>query len=484
MAEKNYSLEQELAANANELQHQRKEMLRHGISITLGDIVNKIQPHKDEITDLMIGKIQKGKIMSLTADIIVDGCEGRVRVPHFCPSAEKTSPIWIYVGTHWAEISSDQVFLDFIRDACEKMCLDKEFINDEYFFMKLKKKLELMLSRSTQPVDDENMVLVNFVNGTLEISRNGERHLRPHRRDDFLRYVLPYPYDPEARCPRFEQFLNEVLPMSDTHTLILEYLAYSFVPWLKMEKILALLGSGANGKSVLLGTIKRLFGRENVAFENLTDLTTNESHRANIEGRLVNISTENDGRINSSAFKTLASGEPISARLYYSQPYTMEHYAKLMFAFNDMPRIKSGYGNMRRWLLVKFTVRISEEQADMDLEDKLTEELPGIMNLVLGVLPDLLKRKKFSKSEATEQAMRDLEFQNNPVLQFLSSRCEPSTTLTKGSELYQAFCEYCDQNNCYKMTNQEFYRHLEEKFEPKTEGHQKAFNIKVVRYEG
>ncbi len=475
--------EQELSAKSNELLLQGLQVMRHGATITLADIVNKIQPHVEEITALMIGKIQKSKLQSLAARIIVDGCEGRVRVPHFSQSADKTSPIWVYVGTHWVELAHEQLFFDFIRDALVKMELSEEFVDDEPFFKKLKKRLELMLSRHTQSSERDDMVLVNFVNGTLEIARDGAQRFRPHHRDDYLRYVLPYAYDPQADCPRFLRFLDEVLPSPGTHTTILEYLAYCLVPWLKLEKILAFQGTGSNGKSVLLSTIERLFGKENVAYENLVDLTTNESHRANIEGRLVNISTENEGRINGAAFKTLASGEPISCRLYYSQPYTMTRYARLMFAFNEMPRINSGYGSMRRWLLVKFDVRISEEQADTELGEKLAQELSGIMNLVLGILPGLMKRKKFTKCEETDEALADLEFQNNSVLQFVSARCEPSSTLTRGSDLYKAFCEYCHQNNLYQLSNQKFYQQLEEKFPSKMDGNQKAFYIKVVRYE-
>ena len=43
--------------------------------------------------------------------------------------------------------------------------------------------------------------------------------------------------------------------------------------------------------------------------------------------------------------------------------------------------------------------------------------------------------------------------------------------------------EYCKQNNYNMMTNREFYRRLEEKYPSKTDNHQKAFNIRVVRYE-
>lgn len=482
--EKDFSLRQELDAKAQELKIQRSEMLKKGVKLTLQDIVNKIQPHTEEITALMIGKIQKTKLQNLAASIIVEGADGRVRVPTFSEKNDKTPPIWVFVGTHWEVIDDDQLLFDFIRDACTKMNLSMEFVDDVSFFKKLKKQIELKLSRHTETEEDDNVVLVNFINGTLTIHRDGTRYIRPHRREDFFRYVLPYCFDPNEECPRFQLFMDEVLPNQGVHKAILEYIASCLVPWLHEEKVMAFLGSGSNGKSILIKTIEKLFGENGVAHENIYDLTRDEVHRANIEGKLINVSTENDGYIKSAAFKTLASREPISCKKLYNQPYTMKQYARLLFAFNEMPKIRGGHANMRRWLLVKFIVRISEEQADPELEEKLARELSGIMNLVLSVLPELLERKKFSKSEAMEQAVRELEIGNDDVLQFVDDRCETDTTiLTKGSELFKAFCEYCQQNKLTEITNREFYRRLEEKYQSKVDGHQKAFNIRVVRYE-
>lgn len=481
---KNNALEQELATKTNELEQQRNAMLKKGVKLTLADIVNKIESHSAEITALMIGKIQKAQLQNLAASVIADGTDGRVRVPAFTEQNDKTSPVWVFVGTHWEVIDNDQIFFDFVRDACTKMELSEEFVDDVPFFKKVKKQVELKLSRHTETEDDDNVVLVNFINGTLAIHRDGTRYLRPHRREDFFRYVLPYPYDPQAECPRFLQFMDEVLPDQGVHKPIFEYIASCLVPWLHEEKVMAFLGGGSNGKSKLINTIEKLFGENGVSHENIEDLTHDEVHRANIEGKLINVSTENEGRIKSATFKTLASREPISCKRLYSQPYTMKQYARLLFAFNDMPKIKGGHANMRRWLLVKFDVRISEEQADPELEEKLARELSGIMNLVLDVLPELLERKKFSKSEAMEQAVRDLEIRNDSVLQFLEDRCETNTTiLTKGSSLFDAFCEYCKQNKYNELTNREFYRRLEDKYPAQMDGHQKAFHIKVVRYE-
>ena len=475
----------ELNAQNIELENKRDELLKDGVRVTLNDIVESIESHQDEFTKLMIGKIQTKAIRNLTADILVEATKGRVIVPHYSTSPLKSSPVWVFVGTHWSEIPAPQITRDFIRDCCHKMKLDDMFINDDGFIDKLRKQVEHMISKYPYQERKERVALLNCLNGTLEISADGQLKLRPHRREDYFRYVLPYKYNPQANCPNFRHYFEDVLPERGKQTAVLEYIASCFAPWLHIEKILALLGSGSNGKSVLIRVIEGLFGKEAVSHENMHDLTTNETHRANIERKLVNMATENEGKINDAIFRALASGEPVTCRKYYSQPYEMSEYAKLIFSFNEMPRVKSLLANKRRWMLVKFDVTISEEDADMDLDEKLAAELPGILNMVLEVLPGLLKRKKFSKNEVLDAAVSEMEIHNDPVLQFIKMRCETGPSVScKGSELHKAFKDYLVENGHRIMSNREFYTRLRElKHEIPQDGHQPTFNVKVVRYE-
>ena len=48
--DKDFNLGQELNVKTQELELQRKEMLKKGVKHTLQDILNKIEPHIKEIT--------------------------------------------------------------------------------------------------------------------------------------------------------------------------------------------------------------------------------------------------------------------------------------------------------------------------------------------------------------------------------------------------------------------------------------------------
>ena len=69
------------------------------------------------------------------------------------------------------------------------------------------------LARSEPPVVaratdlDANPYLLNVANGTVDF-RTGE--LQPHRREDLITKLAPVEYDPNATCPRFLEFLDEI----------------------------------------------------------------------------------------------------------------------------------------------------------------------------------------------------------------------------------------------------------------------------------
>ena len=90
---------------------------------------------------------------------------------------------------------------------------------------------------------------------------------------------------------------------------------------LKLEKMLVLFGTGANGKSVFYDILNALLGAENFSSYSLQNLTNdNGYYRAKIGNKLVNYSSEMSSKMENEYFKQLSSGEKTSARLPYGAP--------------------------------------------------------------------------------------------------------------------------------------------------------------------
>lgn len=143
-------------------------------------------------------------------------------------------------------------------------------------------------------------VLINLKNGTFEIS-GASQELREPTPSDFLKYQLPFDFDAGAIAPKFQLFLDRVLPEPELQAILAEFIGYVFVHGLKLEKVLVLYGTGANGKSVFFEIICALLGMENVSTFKLSSLTAvNRGESLQV----VNVRIKTDYRFKHTDFRT------------------------------------------------------------------------------------------------------------------------------------------------------------------------------------
>ena len=84
-----------------------------------------------------------------------------------------------------------------------------------------------------------------------------------------------------------------------------------------------------------------------------------------IANKLVNYASEISGKLETSIFKQLVSGEPVEARLPYGKPFSITGYAKLIFNCNELPKdVEQTRGYFRRFLIIPFEVTIPEAEQD------------------------------------------------------------------------------------------------------------------------
>jgi putative DNA primase/helicase len=247
--------------------------------------------------------------------------------------------------------------------------------NDEVMIYPEKAPAQFMADKylSTPKINKDN-VLINLQNGTFEITPK-KTHLRDFDRKDFITHQLPFKYEPEATAPLFQNYLDEVLPDIEKQRVFAEYCGYIFVKpsVLKLEKMLILYGTGANGKSVFFEILNALLGTENISNYSLQSLTNDNGYfRAKIGNKLVNYASEINGKLETDIFKQMASGEPIEARLPYGEPFILNEYAKLIFNCNELPKdVEHTDAYFRRFLIVGFDVTIPESKQDKELHKKI-----------------------------------------------------------------------------------------------------------------
>jgi len=375
--------------------------------------------------------------------------------------------IYLYNGTYWTDIDKE-AFQKFLGEASEKMGVAKF---DARFFQFREKLFKQFLSTAYLPTPEaeKNKVLINLLNGTFEINHNGNTKLRNFDQSDFLTYQLPFEYDPDAKAPTFQAYLDKVLPDVERQKVLAEYLGFLFIKHgsnaLKEEKALILYGTGANGKSVFFEIVNALLGAKNISSYSLQSLTDEKGYqRAKLANTLVNYGSEINGKLEASIFKQLVSGEPVDARLPYGQPFILKQYAKLIFNCNELPKdVEHTNAYFRRFLIIPFDVTIPPKEQDKNLHTKIIEsELSGVFNWVLEGLNRLLKQKQFSKCDAAQNAVEQYKLESNSVQMFLTeNEYKPNAEnhiLIK--DLYSNYKGFCVEDGMTPFKKSNFIKQL------------------------
>lgn len=355
---------------------------------------------------------------------------------------------YIYNGRFWQPLDDDSLKL-FLSNAALKMGVPGLEAKYHQFKDELCKQFFASANMPT-PETPEGVTLINLQNGTFEIT-DASQELREQRREDFLKYQLPFSYDPDATCPLFDKYLKRVLPDEESRKVLAEYVGYIFTNGLKLEKVAILYGGGANGKSVFFDIMQALIGRDNICTYSLQSLTKVDSYeRSSLANKLLNYATEINGKLEASIFKQLASGEPVQARQIYGQPFIMENYAKLMFNCNELPKeVENTEAFFRRFLIFPFTQTIPKAEQDPELSMKIIQtELSGVFNWMLDGLRRLLKQKRFTASQRIEDQINNFRKESDSVAMFIEEEgYEKSVSYTVLLKtLYNEYKSYCIDN--------------------------------------
>lgn len=385
--------------------------------------------------------------------------------------------IYLFNGTFWAEIDKE-TFQKFLGEAAEQMGVAK-FSARFYQFREQLFKQFLATAYLPTPESNKDKVLINLLNGTFEISPQGTK-LRPFDHSDFITYQLPFKYDPKAKAPLFEAYLNRVLPDPERQMVLAEFLGYVFIKHgsntLKEEKALILYGTGANGKSVFFEVVNSLLGNDNVSSYSLQSLTNDNGYfRAKLANKLVNYASEINGKLEASIFKQLVSGEPVEARLPYGQPFILKQYAKLIFNCNELPKdVEHTNAYFRRFLIIPFDVTIPQSEQDKTLHTKIIDkELSGVFNWVLQGLNRLIEQKRFSDCDAAKKAVELYRIESDSVQMFLNeNEYKPSYKNEMPlKDIFREYQSYCIESGFKQCSLRTFAERLRNSgFETKRKG--------------
>lgn len=229
-------------------------------------------------------------------------------------------------------------------------------------------------------------------------------------------------------------------------------------------------GSGENGKSTLVNTIRDVMGdygcqaQDDVFSENRRD--SHPTSVAMLRGRRLVTVTEcpSEKAFNTSLLNSITGGDPLTARYCGKDPFEFYPECKIWLSANDQPTIRTNrHGTWRRIITIPFTRRVTKREDDLHV--KLKNESSGILNWLLegcmkyherGLDPPAQVR------EATDQYRKTQDY----VGSFISDCCITATPdsstpyMAKQSDMYDQYRRWTDEVGAKTMTKISFGKEL------------------------
>ena len=218
--------------------------------------------------------------------------------------------------------------------------------------------------------------------------------------------------------------------------------------------------------SKFLQLLTNFIGRENVTSTELDTLLTSRFEITRLHKKLVCIMGEtNFSEINkTSILKKLTGQDVIGFEYKNKNPFDDYNYAKILIATNNLPATTDKtIGFYRRWLIIDFPNRFSEEK-DI-LEDIPDEEYEILAVKSTILLKDLLKKKKFYNEGTIEEREKKYEEKSNPFDKFLkefTDDSDPDAHIFKW-EFKKVLDEWLKENRFRGMSERTIYNNMKEK---------------------
>lgn len=290
-----------------------------------------------------------------------------------------------------------------------------------------------------------------------------------HDRDDMLTAVIPYAYDPKAKRPHFDAFLDLFQPEAEKRRTVQQFSGMSLTAQ-PVQRVMYHTGTGGNGKSVYLEVLSRVFGdglsvgvpAETVSgqAQNNPSAPTPDIARCYAKRYLRIAELPKDAPLKMETIKKLTGGERWPVRTMYKGYFEFKPTAKPHMSGNGEPKFDGSDGGMqRRLIIVPWSVTLPTEK-HRDFEDVVAEiaaEGSGILNWLIAGAKDFLN-SGLVISEDVLKTTADHFAEMDPCQQFINAHvvADPGGPGVQGRAMFNAYKAWCEVNGTSHMHETRF----------------------------
>ncbi|MFA5558714.1 MAG: phage/plasmid primase, P4 family, partial [Methanofastidiosum sp.] len=314
---------------------------------------------------------------------------------------------------------------------------------------------------------DQDVWFLNVENGIIDL-RTGE-FSEDHLKEKLITKLANVKYDPDAKCPMWENFLHEIFEGNlELIDYIQKAIGYSMTSDDREQVLFFLHGLGQNGKTTFLNIIMTLLGEYAKDADPSTFMDKKfdggpKNDVARLKGaRFVRSSEIAEGKyLDEDFIKRVTGHEGLTARFLYGEIFDFTPKFKLWMISNNKPTIRgSDFAIWRRLMTIPFNYRVPNDKRDKTLEAKLDSELPGILNWAIAGCIKWLS-EGLNPPEIVVLANTEYKDEMDPLKDFLDDICNIGVVAKiPAGELYSAYRTYCYCMRIETISQQSFGRRL------------------------
>lgn len=296
---------------------------------------------------------------------------------------------WWRWNTVWRRIDDELIRKVLVSEADKHLGEDYEnsYINGTLALLRSRlARLPEVGGSGTSEIWENDRNLLPMRNGVLDLEAGD---LRPHSPDFMFNWVVPHNYDPEAECPVTERFIQN-LSGGDPST---EWVLWCFMAAVlhgrsDLQRYLEFVGMAGTGKSTFITLCKELVGEENVHSTDMRTLHNSQFETANIYGKRLTVISDADkygGDVG--VFKSLTGEDIVRREEKNKQAQKSFVYRGMVIvaANNPIQFSDTSTAMARRRIPVHIDKKLDKSAVDFRLQQKLRDELPGLINRLLDI---------------------------------------------------------------------------------------------------
>ena len=377
--------------------------------------------------------------------------------------ADEIGAIHVFNGRFF-ELIPDTRMLGVIRAVMRKCNVGIVYYNEPAARVRQYVMESLMSEPQCQFVPNRRYVVFNNCVLDMETGR-----ISPHDVKYVTDIILNFNYDKDARNALWDKFLMQTIPDEGMQSAFQQFCGAFLISRAKykFEKIGFVIGEGQNGKSVICKAIANVFKNVDENEQAVTNCVTtftpqqlfggdtqSDYRLAEVQGKIMNYCDDvSDVAFSNGKFKEFVSGAEFIGRSPYSRQMTKVTKVPIMLCCANKipPTTDDSDGYYRRFLIIKCPNKISEQDRDPQLENKLMADdvRSAIFNWMLEGRKELVKNNgKIIMSQSVLDMSAEMKADSNSCRRWIREfDMQPSIksgdwkSLKEWMNIYQQYCK-------------------------------------------